>query len=321
MSSVPSLVSVKNLKRRYGTLEAVRGISFELRRGEVLGLLGLNGAGKTTTMQMISGALAPSSGEILIDGEDHLEYPTRTRRKIGYLPEHPPLHQELSVDEYLRYCARLRRVANSETPRAVTETKARCGLSDTGSRLLGNLSKGYKQRVGIAQAIVHSPAVVVLDEPTVGLDPVQIREIRRLIQELGRDHAVILSTHVLPEVQAVCDRVQILNQGMVVLDETLDTLRRSANALRVGLRRPPDGSELERLPEVTGVERLDPGYFRVRHRPDTNIAEVIAQRAVAEDWGLFELSAEQGALEEIFVSLTFGEHADTERRAAAAGDG
>lgn len=318
MSSAPGLVSVRNLKRRYGNLEAVGGISFELRRGEVLGLLGLNGAGKTTTMQMISGALAPSAGEILVEEEDHLAHPIRTKRKIGYLPEHPPLHPELSVDEYLRYCARLRKVAKHQVDGAVTDARARCGLSDSGARLIGNLSKGYQQRVGIAQAIVHSPAVVVLDEPTVGLDPVQIREIRRLIQALGRDHGVILSTHVLSEVQAVCDRVQILHLGKVVLDESLESLQRSANALRVGLRRPPDRVELESLANVVSVEILDSGYFRMRHRPGEDIAETLAERAVAGDWGLFELSAEQSALEEVFVALTFGEQTEAERLPGAA---
>ena len=307
MSGTPSLVSVKSVYRRYGTLEAVRGVSFELEPGEVLGLLGPNGAGKTTTMQMLCGVLAPTAGEILIDGEDHLVSPLRTKRKIGYLPEHPPLYPELSVDEYLRFCARLRGVARGDAARAVDTAKSRCGLVDVGERLIGNLSKGFRQRVGIAQAIVHSPSVVVLDEPTVGLDPIQIREIRSLIRELGADHAVILSTHVLAEVQAVCDRVQILNQGRVVLDERLDALRRAEGAIRLGLRRPPPATALESVPAVTGVETLDHQTLRVFHQPGADVAETLARRAVDEDWGLFELTPEQSGLEEIFVSLVFAE--------------
>lgn len=309
MDSPQSLVSVKNLYRRYGTLEAVRGVSFELRRGEVLGLLGPNGAGKTTTLQMLCGALAPTAGEILIDGEDHVSAATRTKRKIGYLPEQPPLYRDLSVDEFLRFCARLRGVERAGVEAAVAHAKSRCGLSQVGSRLIGNLSKGYQQRAGIAQSIVHGPAVVVLDEPTVGLDPNQIREIRRLIRELGDEHAVILSTHLLPEVQAVCDRVQILNEGRVVLDEQLESLRTAGDTLKVGLRRAPEPATLEALPDVVRVERLDDGCFRIRHRAGTALAETLAQRAVAGDWGLYELTPEHNGLEEIFVALTFGEQA------------
>jgi ABC-2 type transport system ATP-binding protein len=318
MNSAQSLVSVKSLYRRYGTLEAVRGVSFELRLGEVLGLLGPNGAGKTTTLQMLCGVLAPSAGQILIDGEDHISAATRTKRKIGYLPEQPPLYHELSVDEFLRFCARLRRVDRASVEPAVEHAKLRCGLTGVGKRLIGNLSKGFQQRVGIAQSIVHSPAVVVLDEPTVGLDPIQIREIRNLIRELGNDHAVILSTHVLPEVQAVCDRVQILHEGRVVLDEVLESVQTSGDTLRVGLRRPPAIAALEGLSQVESVECLDQGCFRIRHRPGADMAETLAQRAVAEDWGLFELAPEQGGLEEIFLSLTFGEKSEGRSRSPAA---
>lgn len=308
MSGSQSLVSVKALHRRYGTLEAVRGVSFELGRGEVLGLLGPNGAGKTTTLQMLCGVLSPTAGQIFIDGEDHLNAATRTRRKIGYLPEQLPIYRELSVDEFLRFCARLRRVARTGVEPAVEQAKLRCGLTGVGRRLIGNLSKGYQQRVGIAQSIVHSPSVVVLDEPTVGLDPIQIREIRDLIRELGNEHAVILSTHVLPEVQAVCDRVQILNEGRVVLDQDLESLQKSSDTVRVCLRRPPDSATLEAVPNVVRVTRLDNGCFRIRHRPGAEFTDTLAKRAAADDWGLFELTPEQSGLEEIFFSLTFGEN-------------
>jgi len=302
-----SLVSVRNLHRRYGRLHAVKGVSFELRRGEVLGLLGPNGAGKTTTMQMICGALAPTSGEILIDGDDLLSAPRQTKGKIGYLPERPPLYGELSVDEYLLYCARLRHVARSRAAAAVAHAKSLCGLEQTGARLIANLSKGYQQRVGVAQAIVHEPAVVVLDEPTVGLDPIQIREIRDLIGGLRENHAVILSTHILPEVQTVCDRVQILNEGRIVLDERLDALDRASTALRVAFRRPPGNEALESLPQVIAVEPVEGGRLRLEHEPGAELADALVERSAAGDWGLYEMIPERHGLEEIFVSLTCGE--------------
>jgi ABC-2 type transport system ATP-binding protein len=302
-----SLVSVRNLHRRFGSLHAVKGVSFELHRGEVLGLLGPNGAGKTTTMQMICGALAPTSGEILIDGDDLLNAPRQTKGKIGYLPERPPLYGELSVDEYLFYCARLRHVARSRAGAAVDHAKSRCGLGQTGGRLIANLSKGYQQRVGVAQAIVHSPAVVILDEPTVGLDPIQIRQIRDLIGELRDDHAVILSTHILPEVQMVCDRVQILNEGRIVLDERLDALDRASTGLRVAFRRPPGNEVLESLPQVTAVVPVEGGRLRLEHEPNAELPDTLVVRSAAGDWGLYEMIPEHHGLEEIFVSLTCGE--------------
>lgn len=218
-------VSASELSRSYGARAAVRDISFELRQGEVLGLLGPNGAGKTTTLQMLAGCLAPSTGSIEICGIDLLERPRQAKALLGYLPETPPLYRELTVDEYLRLAARLRRVAKAEIADAVERAKRRCGLADVGKRLIGNLSKGYRQRVGIAQAIVHNPRVVILDEPTVGLDPIQIREIRSLIRELGGEHSVILSTHILPEVESVCDRIQIMNQGQLVFNGSVAELK------------------------------------------------------------------------------------------------
>ena len=203
-----STISARGLTRSFGNHIAVNDITLELRRGEVLGFLGPNGAGKTTTMHMLTGNLAPSRGEIRICGIDLLEQPSAAKARIGYLPEVPPLYRELTVDEYLQLAAKLHRVPRARRANAVATVKQRCGLSDTGGKLIGTLSKGYQQRVGIAQAIVHSPDVVVLDEPTVGLDPNQIRDIRGLIRELGGAHSVILSTHILPEVEAVCDRVR-----------------------------------------------------------------------------------------------------------------
>lgn len=312
-----SLVSVRSLHRRYGSLHAVKGVSFDLANGEVLGLLGPNGAGKTSTMQMICGALAPTAGEIFIDGENLLEAPRSTKRKIGYLPERPPLYPELKVDEYLRFCAKLRRVERAAVSEAMRRVKSRCGLDDVGERLIGDLSKGYQQRVGIAQAIIHDPRVVVLDEPTSGLDPNQIREIRALIRELGQDHGVMLSTHILPEVQTLCHRVQIMSEGNIVLDERLDALNRSAQSLKVAFRRPPEAGELESIAGVSRVERIDEQRYRLFHEPDGNVAGMLTERSVESRWGLFELVPDQRALEEIFVSITSGE--GTTEAAAAPG--
>ncbi|MDD5240320.1 MAG: ABC transporter ATP-binding protein [Sulfuricella sp.] len=220
-------VSASGLSRRYGTRVAVHDLGFELRQGEVLGLLGPNGAGKSTTLQMLAGCLAPSSGGIEICGIDLLEQPREAKSLLGYLPETPPLYQELTVNEFLRFAARLHRVAKTAIPAAVESAKQRCGLAEAGKRLVGSLSKGYQQRVGIAQAIVHNPRVVILDEPTSGLDPIQIREIRKLIRELGGEHSVILSTHILPDVESICDRVQIMNQGRLAFAGSMAELKQA----------------------------------------------------------------------------------------------
>lgn len=216
------LITASGLSRYYSDHCAVNNLDLVLSKGEVLGLLGPNGAGKSTTMQMLTGNLAPTAGEILIHGIDLLDEPRKAKQQIGYLPEQPPVYRDLTVDEYLHYCIRLRNMPSAQRKEAVERASERCGLQEVGKRLIGNLSKGYRQRVGIAQAILHNPAVVILDEPTVGLDPIQIREIRSLIRELGQEHGIILSTHILPEVQAVCDRVQILNRGKTVFNGTLE---------------------------------------------------------------------------------------------------
>ncbi len=303
------LVRVDRVSRYYGPHCAVDDISFEIRKGEVLGFLGPNGAGKSTTMQMISGNLAPSAGQILIDGIDLLDRPREAKARLGYLPDTPPLYRELKVDEYLTFCARLNRLPKREIAEAVARAKARCGLEEVGGRLIGNLSKGFRQRVGIAQAIIHSPPVVILDEPTVGLDPIQIREIRALIRELSADHSVILSTHILPEVQAVCDRVQIINRGRLVLSDTIDGLqRRMAGAsLVVALRRPPGPEALAQIEGVEQVESLGEGRFRLRLAEGADPAESLARRAVERDWGLVELAPERVSLEQVFVELTTSE--------------
>ncbi|WP_256203576.1 MULTISPECIES: ABC transporter ATP-binding protein [unclassified Nitrosomonas] len=230
--SIPNVtISAHNLSRRFGNHIAVRRVDLELKRGEVLGLLGPNGAGKSTTMQMLTGNLAPTSGSVQICGIDLLKNPRKAKRYIGYLPENPPLYKELTVDEYLRFAARLHNVDLSRIDFVLTEVKQRCGLSDIGQRLISALSKGYQQRVGVAQAIIHQPEIIILDEPSVGLDPNQIREIRTLIRELGKSCSVILSTHILPEVESVCDRVQIMNQGVMVFSAALTELKQKGLSL------------------------------------------------------------------------------------------
>jgi ABC-2 type transport system ATP-binding protein len=301
-------LSASGLSRFYGGHRAVGNISLELRRGEVLGLLGPNGAGKTTAMQMITGNLAPSDGAITVCGIDLMERPTAAKARIGYLPEVPPLYRELRVDEYLRLAGRLHKVKRSSLAGAVEQVKRRCGLMDMGRRLIGSLSKGYQQRVGIAQAIIHDPDVIILDEPTVGLDPNQIRDIRALIRELGNDHSVILSTHILFEVEAICDRVQILHRGEVVFADTITGLRqfRGGNALQIGLHQAPTRNELAAAigHDLQEVEQISGNVFRIKPASGKDPTESIVRAAAQHNWGLYQLQPAHTTLEEVFVQLT-----------------
>jgi ABC-2 type transport system ATP-binding protein len=315
--SADTLVQVEGVSRYYGEHRAVDQLGFNVRRGEILGFLGPNGAGKTTTMQILCGVLAASSGSVSIAGHDIVDESFRAKRHLGYLPERPPLYRESLVDEYLYYCAALRRLPRARQGQAVASAKQRCGLGDAGGRLIGNLSKGYQQRVGIAQAIIHSPDVVILDEPTAGLDPNQIVEIRELIGELGGDHSVILSTHILPEVQSTCERVLIIHDGRLVLDETLDSLQNNAalNSVSVALRHPPAPEELQGLDGVREVVSLDPCRFRLHYRRDADTPTAVARAAVERDWGLYELVPQADSLEETFLRLTSGAPAQAARPA------
>ena len=307
------LIKVEELTRHYGvqtgSRPAVDNISFEVRRGEVLGFLGPNGAGKSTTMRMITGNLAPSHGRIVINGIDILDQPKKAKADIGFLPELPPLYRELTVDEYLRFCARLNRISRDKQTNAIGTAKERCGLGDMSKRLIANLSKGYQQRVGIAQAIIHSPAVVVLDEPTVGLDPIQIREIRHLIRELSNEHSVILSTHILPEVQATCDRVQIINQGRLVLSDSIEGLvqRMQTSSLRLRTKNRTNNNILLAIEGIVAVDAIDGDCVQIKHKPEINPAAAIAKMTVEQGWELLELTPERRSLEEIFVDITTAE--------------
>lgn len=243
------LLSAQSLSRSYGNHLAVNNVSFEIYKGEVLGFLGPNGAGKSTTMKMLSGNLAPNQGEITINGYDLIEDPKQAKAEIGFLPEQPPLYKELSVIEFLTFCARINKIPRTKIRLAVTTAIERCGLSNVTKRLIAHLSKGYQQRVGIAQAIIHTPSVVILDEPTSGLDPIQIIEIRQLIRDIAAEHSVILSTHILPEVQTLCDRVQIINHGQLQFNDTIDNLSQQmhTSSLLLEFTSPPPIAELQQL--------------------------------------------------------------------------
>ncbi|MCP5142596.1 MAG: ATP-binding cassette domain-containing protein [Chromatiales bacterium] len=311
-ASIPTndhvLIQAARLGRRFGATWAVRDVSFTLARGDILGFLGPNGAGKSTTMQMLTGNLAPSEGGVKIAGIDLRENPKAAKAHVGYLPEIPPLYRDAVVDEYLRFCAGLHGVPGRRINDAVGLAKRRCGLEDVGRRLIGNLSKGFQQRVGIAQAIVHEPAVIILDEPTVGLDPIQIIEIRELIAELGRDHGVIVSTHILPEVQALCNRVQIIRRGELVFSARMDELERGSHArLTVRFASPADAGELAALAGVASVDGDGTDWLLSVNGDADSLAGEVAELAAERGWGLRELRPERASLEQLFVDLIVNE--------------
>jgi len=301
-----TLVSLEGIGKSYGERVALDGLDLALRRGEVLGLLGPNGAGKSTTLRILSGVLTPSRGHVRIGGIDLQRNPKEAKALLGFLPEQPPLYPELTVDEYLGFCARLRGLTGNAARQAAARAKGRCGLESNGRRLIGNLSKGYQQRVGIAQAILHEPPLVILDEPTSGLDPNQIRDIRDLIAELGRERGVILSTHILPEAQSLCSRVAILHQGRKVFEGTphAPPAAGQGETLLVELETPPAPEQITEIAGVTACEPLDEGRWRLWLAPAGERAR-IAQTLTR--WGLRELTSERPSLEQVFVRLTSGE--------------
>ncbi|HEY6095242.1 MAG TPA: ABC transporter ATP-binding protein [Gallionellaceae bacterium] len=299
-------LSAHNLNRRHGQRQIIHNVSLQLRRGEVLGLLGHNGAGKSTTMQLLTGTLIPDSGRIEICGHDLATQPAQAKACIGYLPETPPLYRDMRVDDYLAFAARLHGMGKSAIPAALADTKRRCGLQDAGQKIIGTLSKGYQQRVGIAQAIIHQPEVIILDEPTVGLDPAQIRDIRALIRELGSAHSVILSTHLLSEAENICDRVEIMQHGQLIYGDTSVRMQRFGQqpGFMVTLQAPPPLAELQAISGVQSVEAIGATRFKILHAIDTNTASILLETAAQRGWQAQQLTPLQGSMEDAFVHLT-----------------
>ncbi|HYU33575.1 MAG TPA: ATP-binding cassette domain-containing protein [Thermoanaerobaculia bacterium] len=316
------MIEAQNLTRRYGDFTAVQDVSFSLAAGEIVGMLGPNGAGKTTTLRMITGFLPPTSGRVTVAGKDLLDAPHAARRQLGYLPEKVALYNEMRVEEYLAYRARLEGLGRAEAREGIENAIERCLLVDVRRQIIGTLSKGFQQRVGLATAILHQPSVLVLDEPTVGLDPKQIIAIRELIRELGRERTLLLSTHILPEVELLCNRVMIIDRGRIVAEGTPESLRETQvgnPAVRILLKDAPAGAG-EALGAVPGVisarAGATDGAWIVEHQKGTDLREAIFHEAVERGWVLLEMIRERASLEDIFVRLTTHDAA-----AGAAGSG
>ena len=299
-------LSARNLTRSFGKRPVIHDLTLELKRGEVLGLLGHNGAGKSTTLQMLTGCLLPDRGEIDICGISLQKNPTIAKAHIGYLPESPPLYRELSVEKYLLFAARLRGMKQDATSDALTQVLQRCGLEPVRKKMISTLSKGYQQRTGIAQAIIHRPDVIILDEPTVGLDPAQIRDIRHLIRELGNAGSVILSTHLLSEVESVCDRVEIMQNGRLIYGDSSDRMQHygEVSGFTISLRHPPALIELESINGIESVEQLSETEFRILHAPDNNPGSALLSLAAEKGWQLTQLTPLHATLEDVFVRIT-----------------
>ncbi len=300
------MIQVESLTKRYGAVRAVDRISFSIGQGEIVGFLGPNGAGKTTTMRILTTYLTPTSGKARLGGHDVLDNPLAVRGVVGYLPENVPLYPEMRVREFLDYRARLKDVPRSKRRAAIGRVVERCRLDEVETRIMGQLSKGYRQRVGLADAMVHDPKILVLDEPTVGLDPIQIQEVRSLIKELGQRHTVLLSTHIMPEVEAVCARVLVIARGRIAIDDRIDRVRVEAS-IEVEVNGPDDAVRraLEAMPGLPRVMSRSSAEgharFDVSARPGADPREAIAQRVVSNGWGLRRLDVRRSTLEERFV--------------------
>ena len=312
------MIEVQHLTKRYGPTTAVDDVSFRVEKGEVLGFLGPNGAGKTTTMRVLTGYMPPSEGQAIVAGYDIFNQPIEAKRRTGYLPETPPLYPEMTVRDYLTFVAKIKGVAKRDRTARVSEVMERTRVADMGKRHCGKLSKGYRQRVGLAQALLHNPEVLILDEPTAGLDPKQIIETRRLIKELGGDHTIILSTHILPEVSQTCQRVVIINKGRVVAIDTPDNLTsrlRGSETMFVQVDAPPTDDvkrALEIVPGVTAVSLADnrgtASSYEVNSEAGRDVRRQLASVIVTNGWGLLELRPLRMSLEEIFLHLTTEEN-------------
>lgn len=298
-----TLLSVKGLSHSFNGTTAIKEINFEIHRGEVVALLGPNGAGKSTTLNIITGNLCPHSGEVNICDISMAKHPIKAKSNLGYLPDAPPLYRELTVSEYLRFAARIHGVDKQKITKNVNYAIEVCGLTSVEKKLIANLSKGFKQRVGIAQAIIHNPALVILDEPTVGLDPVQMQDIRSLLEELSKNHSVLLSTHLLAEAEATCSRILIIDKGSVLLDQSLQELNQSPGK-RVKLRfnSSPTIDELKALPGCESVSCSQYGKYICRYT-DMQFIQQVQAHSLENDWQLYEISAISGSLEQVFLDL------------------
>lgn len=307
------MIEVRDLSKDYGPHRAIHSLTFTVRKGEVVGFLGPNGAGKSTTMKIITGFMAPTSGQALIAGFDVFESPLEVKKRIGYLPEVPPVYTDMYVRDYLKYVAQLKGVAKDEINRGVNNAIEKTNLGEVQKRLIGHLSKGFRQRVGIAQAIVSSPDVLILDEPTVGLDPKQMHEIRELIKELKGQHTIILSTHILSEVQATCEKAIIINKGHIVAEDTianLATFEKGKSRLFVRLKN--EVSDLIKvLSGIKGVLTAESGVtnkeWKIDIQGEEEVIEAVSARLVSEGLGLLELSPTKVDLEDVFLKLTYGQ--------------
>jgi len=309
------MISVRNLTKNYGETAAVKDISFDVKHGEILGFLGPNGAGKTTTMKILTCYMPPTAGLVTVDGLDVTEQSLDVRRKIGYLPEQNPLYHDMYVDDYLRYVADLRGIPTEKQTARIKRMIEVTGLKNVYSRPIGELSKGYRQRVGLAQAMIHDPQILIMDEPTSGLDPNQIVEIRHLIQELGKEKTVILSTHILSEVQATCSRAIIIDQGKIVADGALSDLQaafRGLEKITLELKAPKNGcaEKLQAVAHVKSVKELPSSgglkRFQLEAEKGQDLREQIFDLTVREGWKLLELHREVTTLEDVFRQLTKG---------------
>jgi ABC-2 type transport system ATP-binding protein len=307
------MIEVVGLTKRYGPTLAVSDVSFEVRKGEVLGFLGPNGAGKTTTMRVITGYLPPSEGKVLVAGYDVVEEPLQAKRRTGYLPETPPVYPDMTVTEYLGFVARIKGVARKEMKTRISEVIEKCAVTDHQHRQIGKLSKGYRQRVGLAQALIHNPDVLILDEPTAGLDPKQIIETRELIRGLAGQHTIVLSTHILPEVSKTCDRVVVINQGKVVAVGTPDELTHRLQGYETVLLtvEGPAAEIIDKLQRVGGVNMVEPREaqdtrvtFEVHTEKGHDVRAELARAVVESRWNLLELKTSGLSLEDIFLKLT-----------------
>ncbi len=301
-----NIARVEHLSHRYTTSWAVNDINFEISNRGVLGLLGSNGAGKSTTMNIMCGVLNQTTGEIWINDINLRKNPKDAKRIIGFLPQVAPLHLDLTIDEYLIHCAYLRLIVPDHIPSALAEVKERCGITQFSKRIIRNLSGGYRQRVGIAQAIIHKPKLVVLDEATNGLDPIQILEVRKLIQEIGEERSVIFSSHILPEVQATCKDIIMIERGKIVFSDSMDVFNNyiKPDNLIVKMDSPPAMQDLKILPGVTKVEKLEEHSFRLQFEDVRHLTQQFIIQSLEGGWQLTEIYLEKSSLDEIFAQLS-----------------